>query len=178
MLHDFIDEYRRYRAIGERALAQIPDAALDHVTAPDGNSPAMLVRHLSGNLASRFTDFLVSDGEDLSTAELLRRAAAAMGRDARLLPVRASSGELALRAEEAAVRTESTLTLYDVLARSERLGHAAEYDDLIVDGYRRHPDEEYGPSLEYRPEGMKRVEAHTVIEKVKLAREKYVRPKA
>src|SRR5688500_5837824 len=63
MLHDFIDEYRRYRAIGERALAQIPDAALDHVTAPDGNSPAMLVRHLSGNLASRFTDFLVSDGE-------------------------------------------------------------------------------------------------------------------
>jgi hypothetical protein len=63
MLHDFIDEYRRYRAIGQRALAQIPDAALDHVSAPDGNSPAMLVRHLSGNLASRFTDFLVSDGE-------------------------------------------------------------------------------------------------------------------
>lgn len=63
MLHDFVDEYRRYRATGERALAQIPDAALDRVAAPDGNSPAMLVRHLSGNLVSRFTDFLTSDGE-------------------------------------------------------------------------------------------------------------------
>jgi hypothetical protein len=63
MLTDFTDEYRRYRRLGERALAQIPDAALNHVSAPDGNSPAMLVRHLSGNLASRFTDFLTSDGE-------------------------------------------------------------------------------------------------------------------
>lgn len=63
MLQDLVDEYRRYRLIGERALAQTPDAALDAVTAPDGNSPAMLVRHLSGNFASRFTDFLTSDGE-------------------------------------------------------------------------------------------------------------------
>jgi hypothetical protein len=63
MLTDFIDEYRRYRAIGEKALAQIPDDALDRIGAPDGNSPGMLVRHLSGNLVSRFTDFLTSDGE-------------------------------------------------------------------------------------------------------------------
>jgi uncharacterized damage-inducible protein DinB len=63
MLDDVRDEYRRYRQLGERALAQLPDAALNHVSAPDGNSPAMLVRHLSGNLASRFTDFLSSDGE-------------------------------------------------------------------------------------------------------------------
>ena len=63
MLQDFVDEYRRYRHTGERALAQIPDDALDRVSAPDGNSPAMIVRHLSGNLASRFGDFLTSDGE-------------------------------------------------------------------------------------------------------------------
>lgn len=63
MLEDFIDEYRRYRVIGHGALAQIPDAGLNDISAPDGNSPAMLVRHLSGNLASRFTDFLSSDGE-------------------------------------------------------------------------------------------------------------------
>jgi hypothetical protein len=63
MLNDFIDEYRRYRGLGERALAQTPDAALNHVTAPEGNSPAMIVRHVSGNFASRFTDFLTSDGE-------------------------------------------------------------------------------------------------------------------
>ena len=63
MLQDFVDEYRRYRMIGERALAQTPDAALNAVSAPDGNAPAMIVRHLSGNFASRFTDFLTSDGE-------------------------------------------------------------------------------------------------------------------
>ena len=63
MLEDFIDEYRRYRVIGERALGQMPDSGLNHISAPDGNSPAMLVRHLSGNLVSRFTDFLSSDGE-------------------------------------------------------------------------------------------------------------------
>lgn len=63
MLEDFVDEYRRYRRISERALAQISDPALNHISAPDGNSAAMLVRHLSGNLASRFTDFLSSDGE-------------------------------------------------------------------------------------------------------------------
>ena len=63
MLKDIVDEYARYRATGERALAQVPDAALDRVPAPDANSVAMLVRHMSGNLASRFTDFLTSDGE-------------------------------------------------------------------------------------------------------------------
>jgi hypothetical protein len=63
MLEDFVAEYRRYRTIGERALAQLPDAALNHISAPDGNSPAMLVRHLGGNLVSRFTEFLTSDGE-------------------------------------------------------------------------------------------------------------------
>jgi hypothetical protein len=63
MIDDFRFEYRRYRVIAERALAQLPDAALNRVPAPDGNSAAMLVRHVSGNLTSRFTDFLSSDGE-------------------------------------------------------------------------------------------------------------------
>jgi hypothetical protein len=63
MIDDFRSEYRRYRVIAERALAQISDAALNHVPAPDGNSAAMIVRHVSGNMTSRFTDFLSSDGE-------------------------------------------------------------------------------------------------------------------
>lgn len=63
MIDDFIAEYGRYRAIAERALVQIPDAKLNHVPSPDGNSAAMLVFHMSGNLASRFSDFLTSDGE-------------------------------------------------------------------------------------------------------------------
>jgi len=63
MLEDFIDEYRRYRLTGERAIAQLSDDALNRILAPDGNSPAMLVRHISGNFISRFTDFLSTDGE-------------------------------------------------------------------------------------------------------------------
>jgi uncharacterized damage-inducible protein DinB len=63
MIDDFRTEYRRYRAIGERALAQLPDEALNRVPSPDGNSAAMIVRHMGGNLASRFTDFLTTDGE-------------------------------------------------------------------------------------------------------------------
>jgi uncharacterized damage-inducible protein DinB len=63
MIDDFRAEYRRYRAIAERALAQVPDGALNRVPAPDANSAAMIVRHMSGNLSSRFADFLTADGE-------------------------------------------------------------------------------------------------------------------
>jgi hypothetical protein len=63
LIKDFLDEYARYRSIGEKALAQVPDEALNRVPAPDGNSIAMIVRHIGGNLTSRFTDFLTSDGE-------------------------------------------------------------------------------------------------------------------
>jgi hypothetical protein len=63
MIESFRDEFQRYRRIGEKALAQIPDDALNRVLFTDANSAAMLVRHLGGNLTSRFTDFLTSDGE-------------------------------------------------------------------------------------------------------------------
>jgi len=60
---DFIDEFARWRAVTEKALAQAPDTALNRVYSSDGNSIAMIVRHVAGNLKSRFTDFLTSDGE-------------------------------------------------------------------------------------------------------------------
>ena len=63
MIKDFIDEYERYKIIGERAIAQVPDAALNQSFGQETNSVATIVRHISGNLASRFTDFLNSDGE-------------------------------------------------------------------------------------------------------------------
>ncbi len=63
LVQDFIDEYERYRAIGDKAMAQVSEDALNRVLAPDGNSIAMIVRHVGGNLTSRFTDFLTSDGE-------------------------------------------------------------------------------------------------------------------
>ena len=63
LVQDFVEEYARYRALGEKAMAQVSDEALNRVMAPDGNSIAVLVRHIGGNLASRFTNFLTEDGE-------------------------------------------------------------------------------------------------------------------
>src|SRR4051812_2267961 len=62
-VHDFLEEARRYRSVAEKAIAQVSDENLNRVLASDGNSVAMLVRHLSGNMVSRFTDFLTSDGD-------------------------------------------------------------------------------------------------------------------
>lgn len=63
LVQDFIGEYARYRATGEKAMAQVSDEAMNRVVYQDGNSIAMIVRHIGGNFASRFTDFLTSDGE-------------------------------------------------------------------------------------------------------------------
>lgn len=56
-------EYNRYRHLAELALDQTADADLTRRLDADGNSLAILFAHLSGNLRSRFTDFLRSDGE-------------------------------------------------------------------------------------------------------------------
>lgn len=56
-------EYRRYKGLGERALQQVADDELGRTGPGGGNSLAVVVWHISGNLKSRFTDFLTSDGE-------------------------------------------------------------------------------------------------------------------
>jgi hypothetical protein len=56
-------EYRRYKALGDRAIEQLGHEQLSQVMGSGGNSVATLVWHISGNLVSRFTDFLQSDGE-------------------------------------------------------------------------------------------------------------------
>jgi hypothetical protein len=57
------DEYLRYKALGESALAQVADPDLSKEPPGNGNSLAALVWHIAGNLESRFTDFRTSDGE-------------------------------------------------------------------------------------------------------------------
>ena len=54
-------EWRRYRALGEGAIRQVRDDELGRDAG--GNSVAIIVWHIAGNLKSRFTDFLDSDGE-------------------------------------------------------------------------------------------------------------------
>jgi len=56
-------EWRRYKVLGEGALRQVRDDQLCYSAGGDNNSIAVIVRHLAGNLKSRFTDFLTADGE-------------------------------------------------------------------------------------------------------------------
>lgn len=70
-------EYRRYKLLAEAAIHQLDDTQLSEGSA-EVNSIATLVWHISGNLASRFTEFLTSDGEkpwrDRESEFLPRRA--------------------------------------------------------------------------------------------------------
>jgi hypothetical protein len=56
-------QLRGHKRMGERAMAQLRDEDFFVTIDPESNSVAMLVRHLAGNMRSRFTDFLTSDGE-------------------------------------------------------------------------------------------------------------------
>jgi uncharacterized damage-inducible protein DinB len=67
MVNDLIKsveaEFRRYKALAEGALNQASDDKLSAPGPSGGNSLAIICWHISGNLKSRFTDFLESDGE-------------------------------------------------------------------------------------------------------------------
>jgi hypothetical protein len=54
---------RYYKKLGEGAIAQVTDEQLTAVLDREMNSIAIIVKHISGNMRSRWTDFLTSDGE-------------------------------------------------------------------------------------------------------------------
>jgi hypothetical protein len=56
-------ELWRLKRLGEKAMAQVEDAQLHATLDPEANSIALLVKHLRGNMLSRWTDFLTTDGE-------------------------------------------------------------------------------------------------------------------
>ncbi len=56
-------EYRRYKALADAAMGQLKEAQLNEAGPQDGNPVAVVAWHIAGNLRSRFTDFLVADGE-------------------------------------------------------------------------------------------------------------------
>ncbi len=63
VVSSLLDEYKRYKALAEAAIGQVSDEELARLGPGGGNSIDILVRHLAGNLKSRFTDFRTSDGE-------------------------------------------------------------------------------------------------------------------
>ncbi len=60
---DSIDLFRYYKNLAERAMAQCPDEALFTTVDDESNSIAIIVKHLAGNMRSRWSDFLTTDGE-------------------------------------------------------------------------------------------------------------------
>ena len=58
-----IARLRSLKTLGEGAIAQVDDAKLGVALDPESNSIAMIVNHLAGNMRSRWTDFLTTDGE-------------------------------------------------------------------------------------------------------------------
>ena len=63
MIATYRSEFQRYSQYILDVLDQVDDDLLNRLPVEGGNSIGMLVRHLHGNLKSRFTDFLTSDGE-------------------------------------------------------------------------------------------------------------------
>ena len=63
----YLEEVRRqlvgYKRLGEGALNQLKDEEFFVTIDPESNSIAVIVKHIAGNMRSRFTDFLTTDGE-------------------------------------------------------------------------------------------------------------------
>ena len=55
--------FRTHKAMADKAAAQVADAGFFRRPAPTFNSVAVIMRHVAGNLMSRWTDFLATDGE-------------------------------------------------------------------------------------------------------------------
>ena len=63
VIDSIASEYQRYKSLAEMAVSQVKDDDLHEVFGEDANSMAVIMNHISGNLRSRFTNFLTEDGE-------------------------------------------------------------------------------------------------------------------
>jgi len=62
-IEDSLGVFRYYKKLAERAMEQVTDEQLFEVLDCEANSIAIVVKHLAGNMRSRWTDFLTTDGE-------------------------------------------------------------------------------------------------------------------
>jgi uncharacterized damage-inducible protein DinB len=62
-VHDSIAIFHQYKRLAERAIEQVTDDQLTHAIDGEANSIAITVKHMAGNMRSRWTDFLTTDGE-------------------------------------------------------------------------------------------------------------------
>jgi Protein of unknown function (DUF1572) len=88
-LKDALSLFRYYKSLAERAMAQVTDEQLLATLDPQMNSIAIIVKHMAGNMRSRWPNFLVADGES-----------ATRDRDAEFLDPPADRAELMAMWEE------------------------------------------------------------------------------
>lgn len=62
-LESTLKQFEYYKMLGEKTFAQLTDAQLFYQINAQSNSIAIIVKHISGNMMSRWTDFLTTDGE-------------------------------------------------------------------------------------------------------------------
>lgn len=62
-IKDSLAVFRYYKKLAERAMEQVTDAQLFALLDDEANSIAIIVKHMTGNMRSRWTDFLTTDGE-------------------------------------------------------------------------------------------------------------------
>lgn len=60
---DTLQSFRNYKKMAERAIEQVSDEEFFELIDAEANSIALIVKHIAGNLRSRWTDFLTTDGE-------------------------------------------------------------------------------------------------------------------
>jgi hypothetical protein len=58
-----IDEFQKIKKLADKAIAQLSDEQLHVTIDPESNSVAIIMRHMAGNMRSRWVEFLTSDGE-------------------------------------------------------------------------------------------------------------------
>ncbi len=62
-LEDVLKSFRKIKALAEKAAAQLDDGEFFRAIDEESNSVALIMKHMSGNMRSRWTDFLTTDGE-------------------------------------------------------------------------------------------------------------------
>src|ERR1700674_4836309 len=62
-IEDSLTLFRYYKKLAERAMEQVTDEQLFALLDEEANSIAIVMKHMAGNMRSRWTDFLTTDGE-------------------------------------------------------------------------------------------------------------------
>jgi hypothetical protein len=62
-LEDSLSVFRQYKKLAERAMEQVTEEQLFATLDEEANSIAIIVKHMAGNMRSRWTDLLTTDGE-------------------------------------------------------------------------------------------------------------------